>query len=100
VTGFIPVKSGDVLHFSGVNNDNTTSYCRISLYTSSKTHIATINGASTKPYYATKEYDANGIIKKLNIVAGDGNTAYVRVAAKDANGITDNSVITVNEEIT
>ena len=99
VTGFIPCKSGDVLHFSGVNNDNATSYCRISLYTSAKVHIATINGGSSKPYYATKEYDANGIIKKLTVMAGDGNTAYVRIAAKGATGINANSVITRNEDI-
>lgn len=99
VTGFIPAKSNDELYFSDVNNDNTTSYCRISLYTSAKVHIATINGGSSKPYYATKEYDANGIIKKLTIMAGDGNTAYVRIAAKGATGINANSVITRNEEI-
>ena len=99
VTGFIPCKTNDELYFSDVNNDNATSYCRISLYTSAKVHIATINGGSSKPYYATKEYDANGIIKKLTIMAGDGNTAYVRIAAKGATGINANSVITRNEEI-
>lgn len=117
VTGFIPVKNGDVIYLSGItmNNGTYANQTYMWLYDSSFTKM---NGRyrlfsqwSTETMNTLKsqgliDMDENGNITKLTVqnnvfytgsdLADLANAAYFRISCEH---IDDNSIITVNEPI-
>lgn len=106
VTGFIPCRTypNDTVRLKNVNFDSDASdktYNRISIYDASKQHLVTINAASTSATYGTVT-DENGVWTQFQfrqITSGVDVTgmAYFRLCCSY---IGEDSVITVNEEIT
>jgi hypothetical protein len=104
VTGFIPVKAGDIVRLKNVSYENvasgtlTNSNQRICFYNSSKTHIGLVNAVLTN-IQSRQFNDAGHLIQFTVETCTDvnvTNAAYIRM---NAAYIGDDSVITVNEEI-
>lgn len=111
VTGFIPVKGGDVVRFKNcgtISNDATVD--RVGLYNANKNsqstgYIRTNNDGS--PF--TKEgnvwnlnivTDSNGVVQQLTIpTVGSSATSSIYYIRVTGSSIGENSVITVNEPI-
>lgn len=110
VTGFIEFKIGDVLRFknmkiTGTDSNNTTQY--IVFYTSTKTkihHVYThqLYGMSNQQSNFTldssgywKSYDTKNLAAS-NTSATWSDLKYFRISAEE---ITDDSIITINQEI-
>lgn len=100
-TGYIPVKSGDIIR---VNEDfpiqNTGSPAYI-LYDANKTALQALRTdsiAESAYYVSLVEADANGYITAFKINKPSA-TAFIRIC-NDSRLIGNNPVLTVNEEIT
>ena len=104
VTGFIPVKYGDVVYFKNVNFtpgvESTGGGNYIAVYDSSFTKIASIKSTNvTATHYLYKPvetYADTGLIKSITMADGSRNYAYLRISAT---GLNAGSIITVNEPI-
>lgn len=106
LTGFIPVSFGDVVRLKnvtwqyGVTSGITSNNQRVCFYDSSKTYIGLANGTSLAGTLAGVK-DDNNIWTQFTVKnAADlslNNAAYFRLCCA---GITGESIITVNEEIT
>jgi hypothetical protein len=101
-TGFIPVKIGDVIRLDGVGFNKTasdTGYHRMCFYDADKNFLNFQNVVNLEANHET-EFDASGNMTKFVVkVYGDfvpSTVAYIRLCCPS---ITDESVITVNEEI-
>ena len=105
VTGFIPVKPGDVIYFKNVNYTPGTSDsgAYIASYDSTYTKINSTtvqSGSLTEGHSAYKPvttYSDTGYIESVTLSDGTLPYAYIRISAK---GINADSIITVNEPIT
>jgi len=114
-TKYIPCKAGDTIRIANVTglnaSDSDTNNHRFSFYNSSKTHLRTLNcsssglGSATSaagPYY-NLVFDSSGNIIQFTIPSQDNNTNLSTVAflrfCTASGGITDASIVTVNEEI-
>lgn len=117
VTGFIPVKNGDVIYLSGItmNNGTYANQTYMWLYDSSFKALSgryklfsqySDDSISTHKSEGYVDTDASGNITKLTVqhnvfytgtsLADLNNTAYIRISCEH---IDDNSIITVNEPI-
>lgn len=106
LTGFIPVSFGDVVRLKnvtwqyGVTSGITSNNQRISFYDANKTHLGQTNGTGAGGTLAGVK-DANNIWTQFTVKNSSGltldNVAYFRLCCA---GITSESIITVNEEIT
>ena len=106
LTGFIPVKFGDVVHLknvkwqNGVTTGLNSGNQRISLYDASKTQIGQTNAIGLGGTLAGVK-DANGIWTQFTVKNWSGvdlgSAAYFRLNCAEISG---DSIITVNEEIT
>ena len=101
-TGFIPVKIGDVVRMQGVGFNKTasdTGYHRMCFYDSSKSFIGFRNVLNMEQSVAC-DFDSSGNLIQFTLaVYGSyitSDVAYMRLCCPD---ITDESIITVNEEI-
>lgn len=105
LTGFIPVSFGDVVRLKnvtwqyGVTSGITSSNQRISFYDANKTHLGQTNGTGAGGTLAGVK-DANNIWTQFTVKSSSGlalkSAAYFRLCCA---GITSESIITVNEEI-
>ena len=110
VTGFIPIKRGDTIYFKNIKTSTATGgkadYTYLSLYTSSFVHKASrkFNGLQSSAHsylYSDVVIDASGNVTAVTIkdqyndIVTD-NGGYFRISAE---GIDDNSIITVNQPI-
>ena len=102
-TGFIPCKVGDVIRLKNVTFNNSNNYGRISFFKSDKTYISQVLSNGT--WYLDTEFkgvkDASGNYVELTIKSISGisaNCAFIRISAQAL--LTDDSIITINEEIT
>lgn len=97
VTGFIPVKTGDIVRLQDVQHRKGASNAsnqRISFYDSNKAHLGQGNAN-----YPPSAYVENATYNSANDLAQftvKGSPAYFRICGQL---ITKNSIITVNEEI-
>lgn len=97
LTGFIPVKTGDVLRFynmtiSDATDENYTG--RIYVFDTSKVGVengSAISYASTSGWNVVSQ---NGYVTEITYGGADG---YIRI---NADNITADSIITINQEIT
>lgn len=106
LTGFIPVSLGDVVRLKnvtwqyGVTSGITSNNQRISFYDANKTHLGQTNGTGAGGTLAGVK-DDNNIWTQFTVRNSSGltlnNAAYFRLCCA---GITSESIITVNEEIT
>lgn len=106
LTGFIPVSFGDVVRLKnvtwqyGVTSGITSNNQRISFYDANKSHLGQTNGTGAGGTLAGVK-DANNIWTQFTVRNSSGltldNVAYFRLCCA---GITSESIITVNEEIT
>lgn len=106
LTGFIPVSFGDVVRLKnvtwqyGVTSGITSNNQRISFYDANKTHLGQTNGTGAGGTLAGVK-DDNNIWTQFTAKNSSGltldNVAYFRLCCA---GITSESIITVNEEIT
>ena len=96
-TGFMPCKVGDIVRLKSVGFSKTTNSGsnRIVFYNSSKAVIKSYNGAQT--YDPSATVDSNGNWTQFKVPSTAPGCAYFRLCC---NGITESSIITVNEEIT
>ena len=101
-TGYIPCKIGDVIRLKNITFTKGDAYCSITFFKSDKTRINRAQGNSG--WYLDTEFsgvlDANNSYTQFTIKNTTGmttNTAYIRITAKH---IDNNSIITINEEIT
>ena len=103
LTGYIPVKRNDVIRIKNIDITNESA-TNIVGFNSSK---QAINGSTTTYgtalYYAfvEKGTETNGVYKTtlnsdLHNCFSDSDLAYIRIGSKS---ITDDSIVTVNEEI-
>lgn len=98
--GYIPIKVGDVIRIRGMNFSNLEGNHRLGFYTSDKTFISIVQ-ANSKWYMETK---FNGVLEgdnyvEFTITSIEGVTdtaAYMRICGA---GISEASIVTVNEEI-
>lgn len=105
LTGFIPVSFGDVVRLKnvtwqyGVTSGITSNNQRISFYDANKTHLGQTNGTGAGGTLAGVK-DDNNIWTQFTAKNSSGltldNVAYFRLCCA---GITSESIITVNEEI-
>lgn len=111
-TGFIPVKRGDILRFRNfgfIPNSDVKNYQYTAIYDSNKTKLDAFISTAIQGNYGINDingvaYDDAGNMILLRTDALDlsqpytfpENTAFVRFSAKE---ITDDTIITVNEEI-
>lgn len=116
-TKYIPCKAGDTIRFANITGLNAShsnaSNHRFSFYDSSKAHLRQVNctsamlGSATSassPYYNVV-YDASGNIVQFTIPSTDNSSADLSATAflrfcTESSGITDASIVTINEEIT
>lgn len=114
-TKYIPCKTGDVIRIANVTglnaSDSDASNHRFSFYDSSKTHLRTLNCTSTalgsttsaSGTYYNLVYDSSGNIIQFTIPQQDNSANLSTVAflrfCTASGGITDNSIVTINEEI-
>lgn len=106
LTGFIPVKMGDVVHLknvkwqNGVTTGLNSGNQRVSFYDANKVHLGQTNAIGLGGTLSGVK-DANGIWTQFTVKNFSGvtldNAAYFRLCCA---GITSESIITVNEEIT
>ena len=106
LTGFIPVKLGDIVRLknvtwqNGVTTGLNSGNQRISFYSADKAHLGQTNAIGLGGALSGVK-DANGIWTQFtvkNFSGGDlTNAAFFRI---NCAGITSESIITVNEEIT
>lgn len=106
ITGFIPAKFGDTVYLknvqwqNGVNSGLNSGNQRISFYDASKKHLAQTNAIAAAGTLAGIKNDS-GIWTQFTLRNFSGgtltNAAYFRL---NCAGITGESIITVNEEIT
>lgn len=106
LTGFIPARFGDVVRLKnvtwqyGVASGITSNSQRICFYDSSKTYIGLATGASLGGVLSGVKDDSN-IWTEFTVMNSTSlslnNAAYFRICCA---GITSESIITVNEEIT
>lgn len=106
VTGFIPIKNGDVLRIKNFAKGALTNFtytgCYIALYNSSYTKLSSTAGSTLKSIGSmndsTKIYTV-----KVSDIANNANNAFVRVStnivdtAVEADG--EKLIVTINEEI-
>lgn len=115
LSGYIPCKAGDVIRFAGITglnaSDSDANNHRVSFYDASKAHLRQLNASSSAlgsassasgPYYQPA-YDSDGDLIEFTIPSADNTTnlstvAYFRFCTANG-GITDASVVTVNEVI-
>ena len=107
-TGFIPVKVGDVVRMQGMEtrpDSSLASSSRFAFYNANKTFIAlqTLNnlGAQENAERYNTVIDADGYLTQFTVPSAIINTdisaaAYMRISVV---GITEDSIITVNEPI-
>lgn len=105
LTGFIPVKFGDVVRLknvkwqNGVSSGLNSGNQRISFYNANKSHLGQANAIGLGGALAGVK-DANGIWTQFTVKNWSGgniaNAAFFRL---NCAGITSESIITVNEEI-
>lgn len=107
-TGFIPVNFGDVIHFKNPTLANNGNY-RVFFYTANKEWIKYDETGNDNPFmtapniisFLEHELDTEGNIAKFTVKAYGNripsDTAYMRVSYNTK--ITNDTVITVNEEI-
>ena len=106
LTGFIPVKFGDVVRLKnvkwqyGVNTGLNSGNQRVSFYDASKVHLGQSNAIGLGGTLAGVK-DANGIWTQFTVKNWSGvdvgSAAYFRLNCAEISG---DSIITVNEEIT
>lgn len=106
LTGFIPIKMGDIVHLKnvkwqyGVTTGLSSANQRVSFYDARKTQLAQATGSSLGGLLSGVKDDNNiwtqFTVKNLSGVTLD-NAAYFRLNCAEISG---DSIITVNEEIT
>lgn len=106
LTGFIPVKFGDVVHLknvkwqNGVTTGLNSGNQRISFYSADKAHLAQTNAIGLGGTLSGVK-DENGIWTQFTVKNWSGvdlgNAAYFRLNCAEISG---DSIITANEEIT
>ena len=101
LTGFIPCKVGDVIRLKNMPFNSTVNSCRLSFFDSDKTFISEAIVTSTyhmDTYHkGVKDSDGNYICWTIKDVTGyTTDCAFVRITAIS---ITDESIVTINEEI-
>lgn len=106
LTGFIPVKFGDVVHLKnvkwqyGVNTGLNSGNQRVSFYDASKVHLAQAAAIGVGGMLSGVK-DDNNIWTQFTVKNWSGvdigNAAYFRLNCAEISG---DSIITVNEEIT
>lgn len=106
ITGFIPAKLGDTVYLenvqwqNGVSSGLNSGNQRISFYDASKNHLAQTNAIAVAGTLSGVK-DDNGIWTQFTLKNFSGgtltNAAYFRL---NCAGISGESIITVNEEIT
>lgn len=106
LTGFIPVKFGDVVHLknvkwqNGVTTGLNSGNQRISFYSADKAHLAQTNAIGLGGTLSGVK-DENGIWTQFTVKNWSGvdleNAAYFRLSCAEISG---DSIITANEEIT
>ena len=106
LTGFIPVKFGDVVHLknvkwqNGVTTGLTSKNQRVSFYDANKIHLGQTNAVGLGGTLSGVK-DANNIWTQFTVKNWSGvdlgNAAYFRLNCAEISG---DSIITVNEEIT
>ena len=106
LTGFIPVKFGDVVHLknvkwqNGVTTGLNSGNQRVSFYSADKVHLGQSNAIGLGGMLSGVK-DANGIWTQFTVKNWSGvdvgSAAYFRLNCAEISG---DSVITVNEEIT
>jgi hypothetical protein len=106
LTGFIPVKFGDVVHLknvkwqNGVTTGLNSGNQRVSFYSADKAHLAQTNAIGLGGTLSGVK-DENGIWTQFTVKNWSGvdlgNAAYFRLNCAEISG---DSIITVNEEIT
>ena len=107
LTGFIPIKVGDVVRLqgvewkSGVTTGLNSGMQRISFYDASKTHIAQATASSVGGVLSGVK-DGNNIWTQFTVNPTMGGASLANVAYFRLNclKISNSSIITVNEEIT
>lgn len=102
VTGFIPVKYGDVVRIKNIDTTNENS-TNIVCFDSNKQPInggTTTYGTSLYNAFVTNGTESNGAYKATlntdNHNSFASNLAFIRIGSKS---ITDESIVTVNQEI-
>ena len=106
LTGFIPVKFGDVVHLknvkwqNGVTTGLNSGNQRVSFYDANKIHLGQTNAIGLGGTLSGVK-DENGIWTQFTVKNWSGvdvgNAAYFRLNCAEISG---DSIITVNEEIT
>lgn len=106
LTGFIPVKIGDVVHLknvkwqNGVTTGLNSGNQRVSFYSADKAHLAQTNAIGLGGTLSGVK-DENGIWTQFTVKNWSGvdlgNAAYFRLNCAEISG---DSIITANEEIT
>jgi hypothetical protein len=106
LTGFIPVKMGDVVHLknvkwqNGVTTGLNSGNQRVSFYDANKVHLGQTNAIGLGGTLSGVK-DANGIWTQFTVKNFSGvtldNAAYFRLNCAEISG---DSIITINEEIT
>lgn len=106
LTGFIPVKMGDVVHLknvkwqNGVTTGLNSGNQRVSFYSADKAHLGQTNAIGLGGTLSGVK-DANGIWTQFTVKNFSGvtldNAAYFRLNCAEISG---DSIITINEEIT
>lgn len=106
LTGFIPVKIGDVVRLknvtwqNGVSSGLNSGNQRISFYSADKAHLGQTNAIGLGGTLSGVK-DANGIWTQFTVKNfSGGNLANAAFFRLNCAGITAESIITVNEEIT
>lgn len=104
VTGYIPVKAGDVIRFSGVYVDGTSGGQNSWFYANDKTNrlyfltpYMFYQGQTYANNYVPYDYDANSQTLYSITVPNDSRIAYVRFTLHGSSGA--DAIITVNEII-
>ena len=97
-TGFIPCDNDDVIRFENLAfnaNASNGNYFRIAGYDKDKKLIKLVTAPSIAAVVGL-EQDSNGVWKKFVLGSNFINTAFIRVCCE---GMNENSIITINEEI-
>lgn len=103
VTGFIPVKTKDVIYFKNVNftpgvEDGGGNY--IAVYDTAFAKIESVKSTHVTAdhylYRPVETYSDSGLIKSITLADGSRDYAYLRVSAT---GLNADSIITVNQPI-
>lgn len=95
-TGFIPCKLKDILYCKNIGMQTDQDAHRLAFFDASKQYLAIVKTSSTG--YTGFVYGADNNINqiKINSTSGNSSTAYVRLCC---GYLSDDSIITVNEEI-